>query len=106
MTGPYARPIGRPYVVCATPQHQLERLRQQILQGFAAGLVGVGHYPATEVESAAGIFFRPAGGLKNAIQTDLFGNNELAHDLLQVRPRERTTVLTDGFKNRESGRAE
>src|SRR5262249_10142108 len=88
VSSPYARPIRRPYIVGTTPQQQLERLREQVLQGLADGLVGVGHYPATEAEVAAGIFLRPTGGLNNTIETDLFGNDELAHTLLQVRPRE------------------
>src|SRR5207249_2537352 len=56
---PFARPIRREYVVGTTPQQQLEWLRQQVLQGLADALVGVGHHPATEAEVAAGIFFRP-----------------------------------------------
>src|SRR5262245_52323839 len=86
--GPDAWPIRRPYVVGTTPQQQLERLREQIQHGSADGLVVVGHLPATEAEFAARIFFRPTGGLNDAIQTDEFGNEELAHSLLQVRPRE------------------
>src|SRR5919198_1075583 len=70
-----------------TPQQQLERLRQQVLQGLADDVVGVGHDPAAEAEVAAGILFRRTGGLNNAIETDLFGNDERAHTLLQVRPR-------------------
>ncbi len=46
---------------------RLERLREQVLQVPADGFVDVGHCPATEAEAAAGIFFRPAGGLNNAI---------------------------------------
>ncbi len=64
---PFTRPIRREYLVGTTPQQQLERLREQVLQGLADELVGVGDYPATEAEVAAGIFFRPTGGLNNAI---------------------------------------
>ncbi|HEX9199072.1 MAG TPA: hypothetical protein VF865_05900 [Acidobacteriaceae bacterium] len=64
---PFARPIRREYLVGTTPQQQLERLREQVLQRLADKLVGVGDYPATEAEVAAGIFFRSTGGLNNAI---------------------------------------
>src|SRR5437762_6390166 len=83
--GPFARPIRPEYLVGTTPQQQLERLREQVLQGLANELVGVGDYPATEAEVAAGIFFRATGGLNNAIQTDLFGNDKLAHGVLHIR---------------------
>src|SRR5205823_14822501 len=76
-TRPLARPIRREYLVSTTAQQQLERLREQVLQGLANELVGVGNYPATEAEVAAGIFFRATGGLNDAIQADLFGNDEL-----------------------------
>src|SRR5262245_42841865 len=82
------RPIRREDVVGTTPQQQLERLRQQVLQGLADDLVVVGHDPATESEIAAAIFFGATGALNDAIETGLFGNDELAHTLLQVRPRE------------------
>src|SRR5207244_6801341 len=71
---PFARPIRREYLVGTTPQQQLERLREQVLQGLADELVGVGDYPATEAEVAAGIFFRATGRLNDAIKADLFGN--------------------------------
>src|SRR5947207_3529537 len=83
---PFARPIRREYLVGTTPQQQLERLGEEVLQGLADELVGVGHYPATEAEVAAGIFVRATGGLNNAIETDLFGNGKLAHTLLPPRP--------------------
>src|SRR5437773_12058188 len=62
---PFARPIRREYVIGTTPQQQLERLGEQVLQGLADELVGVG--PAAEAEVAAGIFLRSTGGLNNAI---------------------------------------
>ena len=70
-------------VVCTTPQQQRERLREQIQHGAADGLVLVGHLPATKAELAARIFIGPTGGLNDAIQTDEFGNDELAYGLLQ-----------------------
>src|SRR5439155_17165582 len=85
-TRPLAWPIRREYLVGTTPQQQLERLREQVLHGLADELVGIGHYPATEVEVAAGVFLRATGGLNDAIETDLFGNDELAHTLLPPRP--------------------
>jgi len=92
---PLARQIRREYLVGTTPQQQLERLREQVLQGLADERVGVGDYPATEAEVAAGIFFRSTGGLNNAIETDLFGDDELAHSLLQSRPCESSRTADD-----------
>src|SRR6266702_1221385 len=93
--GRYARPIRREYVVGATPQQQLERLREQILQVLAGGFVGIGNHPATKAEFAAGIFSRPARRLNYAIQTDESGNNELAHDVLQVDEPDRSVDTTN-----------
>src|SRR5262245_6126390 len=86
--GPDARPKRREYVVGATPQQQLERLREQVLLGLADGLVVVGRCPSTEPESVSGIFLRRTRGLNNAIQTDESGNDELAHSLHRFRPHE------------------
>src|SRR5207245_3080781 len=61
---PFARPIRREYLVGTTPQQQLERLREQVLQGLPDELVGVGDYPATDAQVAPGILF-PANGTLN-----------------------------------------
>src|SRR5262245_13601313 len=86
--GPYTRPKRREDLVGATPQQQLERLREQVPLGLADGLVVVGRCPSTEAESAIGIFLRRTRGLNNAIQTYERSNDELAHGLLRFRPQE------------------
>src|SRR5262245_21972362 len=56
-------------------------MRVQILHEFADCLVSEWRLPATEAEVAAGIFCRRTGTLNDAIQADVFDDDELAHEL-------------------------
>ncbi|SAK61803.1 hypothetical protein AWB82_03059 [Caballeronia glebae] len=78
--GGNVRPVRREYVVGATPEQQLERLREQTLHVLADGFVGIGNDPAAETEVAACVFGRAAGSLNHAIDADENRNDELAHE--------------------------
>jgi len=77
--GPDLWPEPGEDIVGASPQQQFERLAEQGLHGLAEGLVGQGRDPATKGEAAAGVFFRPARGLHDAVEGDEGGDDELAH---------------------------
>lgn len=93
--GRHARPVRREYVISEAPQQQVERLREQLLQIPADGVVGIGNDPATEAEFTAGIFLGPTRGLNDPIQTDESGNNERAHPVLPFDEPDRSVNTTN-----------
>jgi hypothetical protein len=75
-------PVRRPNIIGFTPQQQVERLTHLPSDGCSKNRVGIGRYPPAIREAAAGIFVRPAWGLYDTIQGDMFKHNYFSHDLV------------------------
>ena len=67
------------------------------------GFIAIRNDPAAEAELAAGIFRRSAGGLNDTVQADEDGNDELAHEALQVDgPARSADTTNDSDANRQA----
>src|SRR5215212_3437435 len=73
------RPERLPNVEGFAPQQQVERRVHLLSQGHSENLVGIWTYPPAIREAAAGIFFRPAWGLYDTINGDMFKHNKFSH---------------------------